>query len=153
MADVHRYASRITWRGSTGGGYEQYDRTHKAELTPSGGELTLSADPAFRGSSDLTNPEQLLLVAASSCQMLSFLAVAARMRLDVVAYEDDAEAVMPEDDRPVRITRIALRPRIILAEGADEQRARRAVEVGHRECFIANSLTTEITIEPTFERR
>jgi organic hydroperoxide reductase OsmC/OhrA len=85
--------------------------------------------------------------------MLSFLAVAARMRLDVVAYEDDAEAVMPEDDRPVRITRIALRPRIILAEGADEQRARRAVEVGHRECFIANSLTTEITIEPTFERR
>jgi len=43
-----------------------------------------------------------VVLAAGSCQLLSFLAVAARARLDVVAYEDDAEGVMPEGDHPVR---------------------------------------------------
>lgn len=96
------------------------------------------------------NPEQLLVLAAASCQLLSFLAVAARARLDVVSYEDEAEATMPEADRPVRITEIRLRPRIGLRRGrADEARVRQLVELAHRECFIANSLKTEITIEPT----
>jgi len=64
-----------------------------------------------------TSTPQLEVLAAASCQLLSFLAVAARARLDVVAYEDDAEGVMPEGDHPVRLTRIVLRPRIVLAAG------------------------------------
>ena len=54
-------------------------------------------------------------MAASSCQMLWFLHLAAKSRIDVVAYEDDAGGVMPEDDEPVRITEITLRPRIVIA--------------------------------------
>ena len=94
------------------------------------------------------NPEQLLVMAASSCQLLSFLAVCARARLDVVAYEDEGEGEMPEADRPVRITRITLRPRITINGDVGEERVRHLVEVAHRECFIANSLRTEIVVEP-----
>jgi organic hydroperoxide reductase OsmC/OhrA len=147
VSDTHRYACRLSWTGSTAAGYDAYDRSHTVDLGTSGGALTVSADPAFRGSPDLTNPEQLLLAAASSCQMLSYLAVAARQRFDVVAYEDDAEAVMPEDDRPVRITQITLRPRITVAVGTDLERARRAVEIAHRACYIANTVSAEITID------
>ena len=111
--------------------------------------LSLSSDPAFRGDPNLLNPEQLLVLAASSCQLLSFLAVAARARIDVLAYDDEGEGVMPEDDPPARITRITLRPRITVARGTDVDRVHHLVEVAHRECFIANSLRTEILVEAT----
>lgn len=108
----------------------------------------MSSDRAFLGSSELLNPEQLLLIAASSCQMLSFLAVAARARLDVVAYEDSSEASMPEDDLPVRLTNIWLRPHITVRVPATEQRIRELTELAHRECFIANSLRCRIVVQP-----
>jgi len=98
-----------------------------------------------------SNPEQLVVLAAASCQLLSFLSVAARARLDVVAYEDDAEGVMPEGDHPVRLTRIVLRPRIVLAAGPTEQRVRHLVDVAHRECYIANSLHTDIDVQAQIE--
>jgi organic hydroperoxide reductase OsmC/OhrA len=114
--------------------------------------MRLSSDPAFRGDPALLNPEQLLVLAASSCQLLSFLAVAARARIDVVDYRDDAVGEMPEDEQPMRITRITLRPRITVRGDVNDERIRHLVDVGHRECFIANSLTTEIVVEPELVR-
>ena len=145
---VHRYTTSCTWRGSTAAGYDTYVRSHKAKAPPAPATLQLSSDPAFRGDSALLNPEQLLVLAASSCQLLSFLAVAARARIDVIEYRDDAEGEMPEDDTPMRITRITLRPQIVVWEDVSEARVRHLVEVAHRECFIANSLTTEVVVEP-----
>jgi len=98
---------------------------------------------------DRLNPEQLLLAAAVSCQLLSFLAVAARARIDVLAYEDDAEADMPRDIRPMRITAIRLRPRITVADGTDEAKVQRLVALAHRECFVASSVTSEMDIRAT----
>jgi organic hydroperoxide reductase OsmC/OhrA len=149
--EEHRYRTSLAWSGTTGGGYEAYDRTHRIGLPPSAEELRLSADPAFRGSPELSNPEQLLLAAASSCQMLSFLAIAARSGIDVRSYTDEAEAVMPEDNLPVRITHITLRPHIVVADGSNLDRVGRIVGKAHDECYIANSVTTEITIEPRIE--
>ena len=149
---VHVYRARCTWSGSTGIGYQHYRREHEMSAPPATATLTLSADPAFRGDAARLSPEQLLVMAASSCQLLSFLAVAARARLDILSYEDDAEAVMPEDDKPVRLVAIRLQPRIVLAAGsADESRVRQLVDLAHRECYIANSLKTEITVEPIIE--
>lgn len=152
MSQVHRYTARSRWEGSTAGGYDAYDRTHQMTAPPAEAGLTLTSDPAFRGDPSLLNPEQLLVMAASSCQLLSFLAVAARARLDVVAYEDDAEGEMPEDDEPLRVTAITLRPRITVRGDVDDERLAHLCEVAHRACFIANSLTTEIRVEPTFLR-
>jgi organic hydroperoxide reductase OsmC/OhrA len=156
MADTkhpdHHYTTRCTWEGSTAGGYEAYDRTHRASAPPADVELTLTSDPAFRGRPEHLDPEQLVVLAASSCQLLSFLAVAATARVDVVAYEDAAEGVMRGDERPMRITSIALHPEITVRGDVTDDRLAHLVEVAHRECFVANSLTTEITIEPTFIR-
>jgi len=152
---THRYTTQLTWAGSTAHGYEHYARAHEATASPAteSQPLALSSDPAFGGDPSRLNPEQLLVLAASSCQMLSFLAVAARARIDVTAYEDDAEGVMPEDDRPMRITRILLKPQItIRGDAPDDARLTQLLDTAHRHCFIANSLTTEIAIEPTFRR-
>lgn len=148
----HRYRATCSWEGSTGDGYDAYDRRHGAAAPPSEAALALSGDPAFRGDPRLLNPEQLLVLAAASCQLLSFLAVAATARIDVVGYTDDAEGVMPEDPAPMSITRIVLRPHITVRGDVEDARLEHLCEVAHRECFIANSLRTEITVEPTFTR-
>ena len=152
MSHVHEYRSELRWRGSTADGYDDYDRGHALRLPPSGGELKLSSDPAFRGNAELANPEQLLLGAASSCQLLSFLALAARSRIDVVAYEDSATAEMPEDQEPMRITRIVLRPQVVVAADADVDRVHRLLQRAHDTCYVANTLNAEMEIAATVTR-
>jgi organic hydroperoxide reductase OsmC/OhrA len=145
---VHHYRATCRWQGSTGGGYLAYDRAHDAGAPPADQGLRLSADPAFEGDPALLNPEQLVVMAAASCQLLSFLASAALSGVDVRAYEDDAEAEMPEDDEPVRITRIVLRPRIEVAEGPSEAIVRRLVAKAHDNCYVANTVRCDIDVEP-----
>jgi len=145
---VHRYAATCQWRGSTAIGYENYDRSHEVTTAPAQQSLAMSSDPAFHGHPELLNPEQLLVMAAASCQMLSFLAIAARARLDVVEYRDQAEGFMPEDDKPMRITRIVLKPRVVIKGEVREERVRQLLHTAHEQCFIANSLKTSIEIIP-----
>ena len=153
MSHVHRYATRLEWAGSTGVGYDDYERTHTVSAPPAEETLRLTSDPAFTGDPNLLNPEQLLVAAASSCQLLSFLAAAARSRIDVLEYSDDAEGTMDEAEQPMWVQRIVLRPRIVVGPGTDEERVRRVVELGHKHCFIANSVRSEMRIEPEIEVR
>jgi organic hydroperoxide reductase OsmC/OhrA len=146
---THRYRVRCQWSGSTSGGYDAYDRAHSALAPPSRVNLALSGDQAFGGDPGLLNPEQLLVLAAASCQLLSFLAVAARARVDVRDYQDDAEGTMPEADLPMRLTSIVLRPTIRVAPGPTVDRVEHLVAVAHSECFVANSLRTQIEVIPT----
>ena len=90
-------------------------------------------------------------MAASSCQMLWFLDVASRARVDVVDYRDDAIALMPLDEEPVRITEIELRPTITVSGEVNEERIHKLVDTAHRHCFVSNSLTAQMTITPTVE--
>ena len=121
---IHRYQARLRWTGSTGAGWAEYDRDHTLAAPPAEQELRLTTGEA-QGNERLLNPEQLVVMAASSCQMLWFLHLAAKSRIDVVRYEDRADGEMPEDDPPVRLTRITLRPRIEVAGGAPEERVLR----------------------------
>ena len=150
---VHNYHAVSYWAGDTAVGYENYARTHASSAPPAPIELAVSADPAFLGDPRKLNPEQLVVMAASSCQLLSFLAVAARARVRVLEYEDHAEARMPEDEKPLRLTRITLRPRIVVGPDAKEERILKLTKVAHEQCYVANSLSTDIAVEPTVEIR
>ena len=141
--------ARLEWDGSTGAGYRAYPRAHTATAPPADVSLRLSADPHFRGDAELLNPEQLVVLAASSCQLLSFLSLAARKHLDVVRYTDDATGHLSEDLRGARIERVELRPVIHVAPGTDEDLVLRLVEQAHHECYIANSLNSTISIAAT----
>lgn len=153
MAD-HRYRATLAWDGSdgsTGGGYTAYTRNHEGAVPPATAGFELSADPHFRGDATRANPEQLLVLAASSCQLLSFLHVAATAGLDVLDYTDDAEGLMPGREKPMRITRITLRPKVLVAAGSDVSRFEELMHEAHESCFIASSLNTDIVVEPTIE--
>lgn len=158
MSALHVYRSRVSWSGSTGVGYDHYSRVHRAEVLladgsvvpPSldGAALRLSGDPAFLGDADLINTEQLLVVAASACQLLSFLAVAARARLDVVSYVDEAIGEM--SDAEGWLTAITLRPVVGVRGEVRDERLEHWTHVAHSECYIARSLRTDVQVQPTF---
>jgi organic hydroperoxide reductase OsmC/OhrA len=86
------------------------------------------------------NPEELFVASLASCQLLTYLALAARAGVQVLAYEDDARATLAITDKKMRITEVALRPRIRLAPGSDAEKARALVAAAHDGCFIANSV-------------
>jgi|SRR5215210_874123 len=112
------YQAKLRWEGSTGLGWDRYERAHEAVAPPARQALTLTTGED-RGDPRLLNPEQLVVMAASSCQLLWFLHLAAKARIDVVEYADNADAQMPGD----RITAITLRPRIVVASETSEQRS------------------------------
>lgn len=146
----HRYVTTLAWAGTTAGGYTAYDRAHDVECA--GEVFTLSADAAFRGDASLPNPEQLVLAAASSCQLLSFLAVAALAGVDVVSYRDEAVAVMPAEATPMRITRIDLAP-VIEVRGSDRATVEHLVAEAHEGCYVANSLAADVVVSPNVRLR
>lgn len=145
---IHTYTARCEWFGSTAEGYEAYDRTHKVGAPPAKTPLRLSSDPAFHGDGRLLNPEQLVVAAASSCQLLEFLALAAKARIDVLEYADEAEGTMDDSEEPAWIQRIVLGPKIVVAAGPTRNRVRKLVDTAHRHCYVANSLRTEIVVKP-----
>ena len=151
-AVTHRYEARLKWSGSTGAGWERYDRAHEAVAPPAEQEVRLTTGEGH-GDARLLNPEQLVVMAASSCQLLWFLHLAAKARIDVVEYTDDADAEMPEDEEPVRLTRITLRPRIVVSGESSEEQILRLARLAHERCYVANSLRTDVLLEPRIERR
>ena len=146
---VTTYTASVRWEGSTGLGWDDYDRGHTASAPPAEQEVRLTTGES-KGDPSILNPEQLVVMAASSCQALWFLHLAAKARLDVVAYEDDATASMPEDEG---LTEIVLRPRIVLGAQASEERVLKLVDTAHRHCNIAKSLRTPISVEAQVEAR
>jgi organic hydroperoxide reductase OsmC/OhrA len=151
---AHRYPVTIVWTGNRGTGtssYRAYDRTH--EIRASGKPVIPgSSDPAFRGDPARWNPEELLVASVSACHKLWYLHLAATAGVTVVAYEDQAEGEMVEDESGGgRFTRIVLRPKATIAGGGDAARARSLHHDAHEKCFIANSVNFAIECEPVIE--
>ncbi|WP_030659621.1 OsmC family protein [Streptomyces rimosus] len=145
----HTYATHLRWDGSTAAGIRSYSRDHVATAPPAAAEVALSADPAFRGTPERLNPEQLLVMAASSCQMLSFLGAAARAGLDVRSYDDEATSHLDLTAEPVRLGTIDLAVTVKVAAGTDQAKVQELAEQAHRECYIANSLSVPVEVTIT----
>ena len=129
--------------------YEGYSRDHEW-IFDGGQRLTGSAAEAFLGSPEGVDPEEALVVALSSCHMLTLLAIAAKKGWTVESYDDDAEGTLGKNDAgKLSLTRVTLRPRIIFAEGKtpDAEALQRLHHQAHENCFIANSVKTEVVIE------
>jgi len=144
------HTARLTWARTTPTfTYDAYDRSHRI-VYGCGVEVAASSAPDFLGDSARMNPEEAFVGALSSCHMLTFLAIAARKRLVVDAYEDNAEGFLEKnEDGRLAVTRVILRPKIRFAEGTDVSAEALAAlhESSHTHCFIAQSVRTKITVE------
>ena len=101
---------------------------------------------------EAVDPEEALVAAISSCHMLTFLFVAAKAGFVVDRYEDDAHGIMTKNERgKLFVSRVTLKPAI--AFGGEKQPSPAEMKAlhhqAHEECYIANSVVTEIVVEPS----
>jgi organic hydroperoxide reductase OsmC/OhrA len=146
---AHAYHACLHWDGSTAAGVRAYSRDHTAVAAPASRQVELSAAPAFRGNPDRLNPEQLLVMAASSCQMLSLLGAAARAGVDVLAYDDKATSHLDLTAKPTRLATIHLHVTVRIAAGTDETKVQELTVQTHHECYVANSLSVPVEVTTT----
>jgi len=141
----------LEWKRETENfSYESYNRDHVL-VYEGGTRVPASAAPAYRGNPAHVNPEETLVAALSSCHMLTFLAVAAKKRFVVDRYSDHAVGFLEKNQKgKLAITRVVLHPEVAFA-GPNLPTPEQLAELhqrAHAECFVANSVTTEVTVEP-----
>lgn len=110
-------------------------------------ELDSDAAPDYGGDAERVNPEQSLAAAVSSCHMMTFLALAAKMKWPVASYRDHAVAHLGKNPKgQMSVIRIDLNPMVRFDSGftVEPKKLAEIQERAHRYCFISNSLADSV---------
>ena len=144
MARTATYHTSVTWKGEHWGHIKMGN----------GPEMDFSAPPDAQGHPGVFTPEDAFVAAANTCVMMMFIWAAERFKLNLVSYDCCAEGTkLIELNRTEIFTQLVLRPKIIVrADGQDkatvEKRVRRALESARKYSLVANSVKSEVVIEP-----
>jgi organic hydroperoxide reductase OsmC/OhrA len=152
---MSEYHARILWnRGDSRFTDNRYSRAHEWQFDE-GVVVPASASPHVvrppLSSQAAVDPEEALVASLSSCHMLTFLYLAQKKGFCVDSYVDAAVGVMEKNAQGrLAITRVTLRPDIRFSgERLPNQADLDALHhAAHEECYIANSVRTEVSVEP-----
>ena len=147
MPRTATYRTTVKWKGEHWGHIQMGN----------GPEMDFSAPPDVHGHAGVLTPEDAFVAAVNTCIMMMFLWSAERFKLGLVSYECLAEGTkLVELDRTEIFTSVTLRPRIVLRARDEERllvekRARRALESAQKYSLVANSVKSEVRVEPVIE--
>jgi organic hydroperoxide reductase OsmC/OhrA len=122
-----------------------------------GPEMDFSAPPDAQGHGGVLTPEDAFVAAVNTCVMLMFIWSAERFKLDLVSYECFGEGTkLIELDRTELFTQVVLRPRIVVRSDETERdailkRLQRAIDSAVKYSLVANSIKSELILEPQIE--
>ena len=144
MSQTATYHTTVRWTGE-----------HWGHLVMGNGpEMKFSAPPDAHGHAGIYTPEDGFVAAANTCVMLMFIWAAERFKLKLISYECRSEGTkLIELDRTEIFTQLRFRPVIRIAAGGEpkqvvEARARRALQAAQKYSLVANSVKSEIVMEP-----
>jgi organic hydroperoxide reductase OsmC/OhrA len=150
---AHEHTATVRWeRGDAAFSDGRYNRAHTwtfdgGIVVP--GSPSPSVVPLPFSREDAVDPEEAFVAAVSSCHMLTFLHLASKKRFVVDSYEDRASGVMTKNERgKLFVSKVTLDPQIVFS-GDRRPNADQIAELhhlSHEECFIANSVLTEIVV-------
>jgi organic hydroperoxide reductase OsmC/OhrA len=148
------HKASIRWVRSTGDFLKgTYSREHT--WTFDGGVVVPASPspaavrPPFSNPANV-DPEEAFVASIASCHMLTYLYVASRKGFELASYEDEAVGQLTKNERGIPwVSSVVLRPRIVYSgsktpTSAEEEEMHHAA---HDQCFIANSVKTEIRVE------
>jgi organic hydroperoxide reductase OsmC/OhrA len=152
---MSHYSARILWsRGDQLFTDRRYSRAHHIRFD-GGVDLPGSSSPQVVplpfSDAAAVDPEELFVASLSSCHMLWFLDLACRAGWCVDAYDDDALGTMAKDAQGrLALTEVVLRPAVAFAgeHRPDAAEVARLHHAAHEACFIANSVRTDVRVEP-----
>jgi organic hydroperoxide reductase OsmC/OhrA len=148
------YTATVRWHRGSDGDFAkgQYSRAH--EWVFDGGAVVPASPsphivPAPWSDERGVDPEEAFVASLSSCHMLFFVDFARRAGLVIDEYVDEAEGVLEKRaDGKMAMTRVTLSPRVTWGgEAPDEAAIADLHHRAHEACFIANSVTTEVTVQ------
>lgn len=119
-----------------------------------GPEMDFSAPPDAQGHPGVLTPEDAFVASVNTCIMMMFIWATERFKLNLQSYECRAEGTkLIELDRTEIFTHVRLWPVIRIASGAEdpgviEARTRRALQSAQKYSLVANSVKSELVIEP-----
>jgi organic hydroperoxide reductase OsmC/OhrA len=149
---MSEHRAQLRWtRTSHDFTYESYNRAHEILFKDGAVVLPSSSAPEFRGDPERVDPEEAFVASLSGCHMLTFLAICARKRLTLDAYDDDASGRLEKaDGGRLWMARVTLRPLVRVAMGiaVDAELLAALHHHAHADCFIANSVKTEVLVLP-----
>ena len=151
---MSEHRATIEWKLEGEFRYEVYPRSHTIDFgrgirVP--GSAAPENVPTTAAGAPGVDPEQAFVASLSSCHMLWFLHVACRAKFIVERYLDEAAGTLEKDAAgKMAMTRVILRPLVTFsgAAPAPEQHAR-LHESAHEKCYIANSVKTEVVVQPS----
>ena len=130
------YRTRTTWRGARQG-----------VLSASGKlDVIVGSPPEWKGRPDNWAPEELLVASVNSCIMLTFLTLAKARGVDLVGYDSDADGTLEKVGGVYQMTKITVRPRVVVASEAQRDAAQRAMGHVEAHCFMSQSVKAEVTL-------
>jgi organic hydroperoxide reductase OsmC/OhrA len=139
-----------TWQRQTDDfSYKTYNRSHRWEFE-GGIKVNASAAAEYQGDPDLVDPEQAFTASLSSCHMLTFLAVACQKRFVIDSYVDNAVGILGKNaEGKMAMTEVILKPQIKFAGDniPSEEEIAKLHDFAHHNCFLANSVKTEVKVE------
>jgi organic hydroperoxide reductase OsmC/OhrA len=144
---MSEHRATVHWQRSGEFRYETYSRAHTVFLNgvEIRGNAAAANIPATVKDAGGVDPEQAFVAAVSSCHMLWFLHLACRNDLAVERYVDEAVGILDK----TWISRVTLRPRVTFSGRQPGDAELRALHhAAHEKCYIANSVKSEIIIEP-----
>jgi len=145
---MSEHLANLSWnREGSGFGYKEYSRDHRWDFPSNDQSLKASAAPKYMGSEDCVDPEEAYVAALASCHMLTFLAVASMSGFVVDSYQEAAVGrLSPDENKKMVISKITLNPTIQFSgeKTPDAAQLEQLHEKAHHECFLANSVKTEI---------
>ena len=125
-----------------------YSNAHEIVFTPSF-KIVGDSAPDWNGSELNTNPEQALAASLSSCHMMTFLALAAKMKWPLISYKDNAFATLGKNSKgKMSVVKLELNPKVKFSGefSVDDNEMKKIQDRAHRYCFIANSLSDEVKV-------
>ena len=151
------HTATVAWtRGDADFLDRRYSRRHRIRFD-GGAEIAASSSPQVvpvpMSDPSAVDPEEAFVASLSSCHMLWFLAIAAERGFRVDRYEDRASGTMAKNARgKLAIVRVELRPDARFSGARRPTRADLVAmhERAHEECYLANSVASEIVCEPVW---
>jgi uncharacterized OsmC-like protein len=135
------YTNKVIWKG------EHLGYTYCGNGT----EMNFSAPPALYGHPNMMTPEDAYLMAVNTCIHMMVLWAVKRFKLDLASFECTAEGEVEEHiDKTSWFKKVVLMPKIRV-RGGSEGMVKRAIQLARKYSTIAESVKSEIIIEPEIE--
>lgn len=149
------HLATITWqRDVSDFSTDGYSRAHLWTFD-GGAEIAASSSPHVvpvpQSDASAVDPEEAFVASLSSCHMLWFLSIARKRGFVVDNYRDEAIGRMGKDaDGKMAMIEVVLRPEVLFGEGrqVDAGQLHALHHAAHEQCFIANSVRTDVRCEP-----